>query len=114
MSRIVLDTAKLDQIIIRFPGESANVVKAGAFAVLGRAKVKAPYDTGNLKNSLHTEQKGELLWWVRDGVEYGVYQELGFHHWKSGAFIQNPFMVPAVESSQGHYTALWVALFRRL
>jgi len=40
---------------------------------------------------------------VADGVHYGIYQEMGFHHWRSGQFIQNPFMVPAVEQVRGGF-----------
>lgn len=104
-----LDTSKLDQIIARFPFEAGETVKAGAEAVQGYAAAQAPVDIGALKASIHTEAKGELLWWVADGVEYGIYQEYGT--WKMAA---QPFMVPAVERAQKQYTALWVALFNRL
>ena len=104
-----LDTAKLDMIIARFPMEAENVVKAGAEAVQGYAASKAPVDTGALKASMHTERKGNLLYWVADGVEYGIFQELGTYKMRA-----QPFMIPAVERAQRQYTQLWAALFNRL
>jgi len=104
-----LDTAKLDRIIATFPVLSTNVVRAGAQAVTGQAKSRAPVDTGALKASISPEDKGDLLSWVSDGVEYGIYQELGTSRMRA-----QPFMVPAVESCQKQYTDLWRALFDRL
>ena len=104
-----LDTAKLDQIIARFPSESEEVVKAGAFAVQGEAVNRAPFDTGNLKNGINSKPKGKLLWWVSDACDYGIYQEMGTYKMRA-----HPFMVPAVEKVQKQYTAMWVALFNRL
>ena len=88
---VKLDTRKLDQLISQVDPRAVAIVKGGAFSVEGKAKTLAPVDTGALKNSLHTEQKGPLLFWVADGTEYLIYQELGFHHYITGQFIQNPF-----------------------
>ena len=43
------------------------------------AKIKAPVDTGNLKNRIHLTplQKGAAEYILSDGVEYGVYVEYG-------------------------------------
>jgi len=43
------------------------------------AKLKAPVDTGNLKNRIHLNplQKGATEYILSDGVEYGVYVEYG-------------------------------------
>jgi HK97 gp10 family phage protein len=104
-----LDTAKLDRIIATFPREAEGVVKSGAQAVQGYAANAAPVDTGALRNSIHASPAGDLLWWVGDGVEYGIYQELG-----TSRMAAHPFMVPAVERTQKPYTAMWIALFNRL
>lgn len=105
-----LDTAKLDKIILTFPKESADTVKEGAWALTAQARVIAPFDTGALHDSIGPpEEKSDLLYWVSDGVEYGIYHEL-----KLGRGRRKPFMRPAVEKVQKQYTALWVALFNRL
>jgi hypothetical protein len=53
------------------------VVKKHAFAVQADAAHNAPVDTGALKNSLHADPLNPRNWTVSDGVEYGVFQELG-------------------------------------
>ena len=105
--KIRLDIKKLDDIIRTNPAKASEIVRSAAFAVEGQAKVRAPVDTGALINSIQAQERGPFLWHVSDGVEYGVYQELGFHHHGSGSFIQNPFMVPAVESVSRQFIANW-------
>lgn len=104
-----LDTSKLDRIIATFPAEAEAVVKAGAEAVQGYAANRAPVDTGALRASINATKRGNLLYWVQDGVEYGVYVELGTYKMRA-----QPFMVPAVERAQRQYTQLWIGLFNRL
>jgi HK97 gp10 family phage protein len=84
-------------------------VKAGANQVQARAANLAPVDTGALQNSIRASMQSDLLWWVGDGVEYGIYQELG-----TSRMAAHPFMRPAVEMVQREYTGMWVALFNRL
>lgn len=111
VTKITLDTKVLDGMSAKLRGRAANVVKGAAFAIQGEAAKRAPVDTSALANSIIAVQMQELLWRVQDGVEYGVYQELGFRHHHSGAFIQNPFMVPAVEYIRPHFARNWGALF---
>lgn len=106
-----LDMRELKRIIAKEPIKAAQIIAETAHVVVGEAQKRAPVDTGALKNSLNAEQKNQHLWWVQDGVEYGIYQELGFHHWRSGAFIQNPFLVPAVEFVRPHFNNRWRELF---
>ena len=77
--------------------------------------------------SMAEERKGPLDWWVHDGVEYGIYQEGGFHHAGRLAqetkyeidtggvytFIQSPFMVPAVEAVRPQWNKKWREFFKR-
>jgi hypothetical protein len=107
-----LDTRVLDKIIAQHPAKTAQIVRTGAFMVEAEAKVRAPVDTSALVNSIHSEEKTPSTWWVADGVEYGIFQELGFHHWRSGAFIQRPFMVPAVEKVRPAWNKMWADLYR--
>jgi len=95
---IRLDTRKLDQIMSTLDFDTDQVVKWLAFQVEAGAKMRAPVDTGALRSSIRTDRAGQGVWRVEDGVEYGIYQELGFHHHGSGQFIQNAFMVPACEA----------------
>jgi HK97 gp10 family phage protein len=108
-ARVTLETKILDSIIAECDKEAAAIVKAGAFAVEGQAKTKAPVDTGALKSSLEAEENGSpLRWWVHDGVEYGIYQELG-----TSKMSAQPFLVPAVEAVRDNWVALWRKFFER-
>ena len=107
---IRIDTTRLDEIIAKAPSRSAEIVKSAAFAVEGKAAALAPVDTGALKNSIMARAVWNLLWQISSPMEYAIYQELGFHHWKSGAFIQNPFLIPALEWVRPQFEAQWKEL----
>jgi HK97 gp10 family phage protein len=92
-----LDTTALDALARSLNVNTGQAVAAIAFQLEGVTKAniisKDIIDTGALLNSIHTEKRGEETYWVADGVEYGIYHELGTH--KIGA---RPFMLPAVET----------------
>lgn len=111
VSKITLDTRELDRLTAQLAPRAQAIVKGAAFSVQGEAAKRAPVDTSALANSIEAVQAGPYLWRVQDGVEYGVFQELGFTHHLSGEFIQNPFMVPAVEFVRPHFERNWRGLF---
>ena len=90
---ITLDTRRLDEIARSLDMNTDQVLRSLAFQVEAEAKKRAPVDTGALKSSIMTNRKGKGWYWVQDGVEYGIYQELGTHKMRA-----QPFMVPAVEA----------------
>jgi HK97 gp10 family phage protein len=98
MTKVVevkLDTRTLDKWIA-MTGQSVDKAMSGiAFQVEGEAKNLAPVATGALKNSLNTQKQSEAHYTVSDGVEYGIYQELG-----TGKMSAHPFMIPAVEKAR--------------
>jgi hypothetical protein len=56
------------------------IVKKHAFLMQASAMRRPlmPVDTGTLKNSMEAKEgENPLVWIVQDGVEYGVFQELG-------------------------------------
>ena len=112
MSKVIVDTAKLDALIAAMPERAEKIVRSGAFAVQGEAVTRAPVDTGALRASIMAREISNLVWWVEDGMEYGIWQEVGFHHFRSGQFIQNPFMVPGVEAVRPRYSEMWKELFK--
>ena len=97
MSNVKSDTTELDRIIANMPRNTDAVTGKVAFMVEGMAKQLAPTDTYALRQSINTEKVDQATYHVQDGVRYGIFQELGFHHHASGAFIQNPFMIPSLE-----------------
>ena len=63
------------------------------------AKKLAPYDTGNLRNSItHEVDDGEPAAYIGTNVEYAPYQELGTINMDA-----NPFLKPAVADHANTY-----------
>ena len=107
VSGIKLDTRELDRLTREMQPRAQRIIKATAFAVEGKAKQLAPVDTGALRNSLQSEPDGPYTWTVHDGVEYGVYQELGTYKMRA-----HPFMTPAVEWARPQFEKQWSDLFK--
>ena len=107
MSQIVIsvtiDTARLDAIADKLPATVSKALLTLGYRVEGDAKQFAPVDTGALRNSINTEQVNAMTVHIQDGVEYGIYQELGTRKMKA-----QPFMIPAVEKNLllGNYLLL--------
>jgi HK97 gp10 family phage protein len=117
-----IDTTRLNQILQRLPGNLDQNIRAVAFAIEAKAKVKAPFETGALRSSIYTRtskkaysngkplvglpdvqgnppreelprpKAGEAV--IGPSVEYGIYQELG-----TGRMTARPYLGPAVNSS---------------
>lgn len=104
---VKLDTTVLDRITRDLDVNTSEALQSIAFQVEAEAKPLSPYDTGALRSSLHTEKKGKNLYWVADGVEYGIYQELGTYK-----MAAHPFMVPAVEKVIRFIHTKWGGLFK--
>lgn len=93
VTNVKLDMSVLDKFAANFDGNVEKALAALALQAEGYAKTLAPVDTGALMNSIHTERQMRLVYWVMDGVEYGIYQELG-----TGRMSAHPFMIPAFEN----------------
>lgn len=103
---VTTDTRILEKMLSRLQPRAAEVVKGAAFKVQARTAIAAPYDTGALSNSIAAEQESPLGWLVRDGVTYGVFNELGTS--RMGA---RPFMAPSVEAERVPFSIAFRALF---
>ena len=120
-----VDTSELDRIAKQLDVKADQVIRVLGVKAEVRAAGLAPWDTGSLVNSMTSEFVGNQA--ARVGpkagavnaetgapvVEYAIYQELGFHHWKSGQFIQNAFLTPAIESLATEFASptTWMPLF---
>lgn len=102
-----LDTTVLDKITAELQPRAQKIVKETAYEVMGRAVNAAPVDTGALKNSIHVEETGALSAIVADGVEYGIYNELG-----TSRMAARPFLTPAVEAVRPRWGERWKELVR--
>ena len=112
-----LDTRRLDAIRTNLRPRAKEIIARTAYQIEGQAKLNIQLwpliDTGALFNSIQTEQsdKSDLLWIVHDGVEYGVYWELGHNNIFTRRYEKKPFMVPAVEAFRMSFYTSWNALF---
>ena len=107
-TRVFTDTTNLNRLIDRIPGNKRELVKSVAFQVEALAKMKAPVDTGALRNSIYTSLQSsnnppieatetlpnptdDVTAFVGPSVEYAIYQELGT------SFMEpQPYLLPAL------------------
>lgn len=106
-TRVTTDTSRLNRLISHIPGNRKKAVKAVGFRVEALAKMKAPVDLGNLRNSIYmrssednpvsevsTEElpkPPETSVYIGPTVEHGIYQELG-----TSIMDAQPYMLPAL------------------
>lgn len=102
-----LDTSALDRLTAELERRADRIIASTAFDIEVEAKKRSPLDTGALRSSIMAEAKARLLWWVHDGVEYGIYQEYGTYK-----IAAHPFMFPAVEKSRAKFVAKFAELFK--
>lgn len=86
---------------------ASQVVRKSALDVEAQAKLRAPVDTGFLRNSIHTEQSSDLRAEVIVGAEYGLYIEYG-----TSRMAAQPFLNPAVEFVRPAFEAACAALLK--
>ena len=95
-----LDTSVLDRMIAQVPNNAERITAEAALSVAAEAKKNIRgwplVDTGALLNSIEAVKKSNHLWEVHDGVEYGVYWELGHRNIFLRRYVRKPFMEPAV------------------
>ncbi len=90
--RVRLDMSGLEELSRRSGKAFDQIIGRAAFDIETEAKKMAPVETGALRASLNAERVGEAHYIVSDGVEYGVFQELG-----TSRMAAHPFLVPAFE-----------------
>ncbi len=107
---VKLDTKALDLLIAKIPGDTSKVVEEAALTVEAKTKENIRrwplIDTGALLNSIQAEKKRGGLWEVHDGVEYGVYWELGHKNIFLRRYVRKPFMGPAIQYVAAKFTQM--------
>jgi HK97 gp10 family phage protein len=83
------------------PAALRRGLAGAAHLVEGVAKVKAPVDTGFLRNSIGVLSVSSREAVIGVGAEYGVYQEMGTRR-----MAARPFMRPALEENRGRIAGL--------
>lgn len=69
--------ATLSQLAAEIQAKLPGIVKKHAFAIQAESAKNAPIKTGALRSSMEAEPDTDLRWEITDGMDYGVYQELG-------------------------------------
>jgi hypothetical protein len=94
---IKLDTKRLDEIARKLGTNADSAVKSIAFQLQAETQhniqSKHVWDTGAYHGSWMAEPIREAFWWVHDGVDYGIYLELGTYK-----MAARPCLTPAAES----------------
>ena len=106
---VKLDTRLLDKMTAEIQPKAGQVVNKYGLAITGEAAKNAPLDTGALRNSITSESMmtGDLTFTVQDGVEYGVFLELG-----TSRMAARPFMLPALEAWRQRFENAFSELFK--
>jgi HK97 gp10 family phage protein len=84
--------SKVGETIARTRAELAQLVRATAFRLQQSAQLRAPVDTGFLRNSIATVFESDLSAIIFVGASYGVYVERGTVKMRA-----RPFLAPAVD-----------------
>jgi HK97 gp10 family phage protein len=106
---IKIDTSILDKMTAEMRPKAGQIVNTYGLSIAGEAAKNAPLDTGALRNSILSESgmTGDLSYTVQDGVEYGVFQELG-----TSRMSARPFLLPAVEAWRQRFENAFSELFK--
>ena len=107
---VKLDIGKLESLIANLPADADKVCGIAALNIERRAKTVVPVDTGALRASIHTKKMQHLLWMVGDGVEYGLYVELGLE--TNPNYPKQPWLIPSTEAEKSAFEAAFKALFK--
>jgi HK97 gp10 family phage protein len=109
MTDYKLDTKKLDEILQNLRPKAGQIVEKWGTKITSDAAKMAPVDTGTLRNSLLSESRmrEQLLFILQDGVEYGIFQELG-----TSRMSAQPFVVPSIEMNEKPFVDAFAELFK--
>jgi HK97 gp10 family phage protein len=119
VSKVTVDTSVLDKMLAEARPKAAQIVETYGKLMTADAGKMAPRDpsrppldpsqptSGKLKASIqeNSGMTGELTYTLQDGVEYGIFHELGTKRMRA-----RPFIVPAVE----RWKAKFLAAFKQL
>lgn len=105
----VLDTRKLDELLRNHEKEAGEIVNKYGTKIAGDAAALAPVDTGTLRSSVLSESdmRSKLVFILQDGVEYGIFQELG-----TSRMAAHPFVIPAIKRNEKSYINAFRELFK--
>jgi hypothetical protein len=107
VNSIKIDTSILDKMTAEMQSKANDITYKFGSLISGDWAMAVPVDTSALKNSILSESGMEgMLYVAQDGVEYGVYVELG-----TSKMAARPALIPAVEKWREQYLTAFNGLF---
>ena len=107
--RLIVHKNKLPSLAERAKPFARTLVAKSAYEIEGRAKVKAPVDTGNLRNSINTDiVNNGLTGIIHAAAEYAAYVEFGTKRMSA-----QPYMLPAFREVEPEFIKAWSELASR-
>ncbi len=105
---ISLDTSLLDQMTAEIADKASLILEQAGNEIVSDVYRLAPEDTGELKDSYLRESgmTGKLTFTIRDGVPYGIFQELG-----TSKMAAQPHVIPAMEGAEDELIKAFTELF---
>lgn len=105
---IELDTSVLDKITANLQPKAAKIIHKWGIKMAGEWSASVPYVTTAFQQSILSESKmvAPLTYRLSDGVEYGIFVELGTH--KKAA---RPHLVPTIEKNYQGFCEAFGELF---
>ena len=106
---ISLDTSLLDAMSAEIEDKASLIIEDAGLEIVSEVYRLAPEDTGELKDSYLRESgmTGKLTFTIRDGVSYGIFQELG-----TSKMAARPHVIPAVEDGEQELIKAFTELFK--
>ena len=108
VGNIALDTSLLDKMSAEIENKASFLIEDVGNEVTSDVYVRAPKDTGELADSYLRESgmTDKLTFTIRDGVSYGIFQELG-----TSKMAAQPHVVPAMEGAEAELIKAFTELF---
>ena len=108
MSKVTLDNRRLNNLIREVPDNVEEFIKSVGFSIEREAKIRAPVDTGALRNSIYTQTKNsntrvsesdyelprgtKSKIYVGPTMDYAIIQEFGSSNQNA-----QPYLIPALQ-----------------
>ncbi len=96
--RLTVTSNHFPELARRYPALARAIVQKTGLDIEAAAKMRAPVDTGALRNSITGAMTGEAEGEVAVGVEYGPYVEFG-----TRSASAQPYLTPAVEAARPEF-----------
>jgi HK97 gp10 family phage protein len=106
---VSLDTSLLDAMSAEIEDKASLLIEDVGNEITSDVYRLAPEDTGELKDSYLRESgmTGKLTFTIRDGVPYGIFQELG-----TSKMAAQPHVIPAIEAGEAELVTAFTELFK--